>query len=222
MSDRALGVPGARRPEIVTMAFASLDRRGCCSPPAGVPSTRKWNTMHRSLFRIITLSGLVFLSACAKVPTSDIKTRAAVDDTVKFSGFETYSWFAGLGLVKDDTGRWDNGELDVSAELKFIIDKSMRERGLNESSAHPDLLVGFLIVADLNQLQEVSERGGKVSSIEGVGKSALIIELIDARTNHTVWLGAAAGDAKTGRSSAELKERLDYAVTALFRDLPRD
>jgi uncharacterized protein DUF4136 len=179
--------------------------------------------MFRPLWlKIIGLSCLLLVSACAKVPTSDIKTRAAADDTVKFSGFQTYTWFGGIGVVKDDTGRWDNGDIDVATELKFAIDRSMRDRGLNESSANPDLLVGFLIVADVNQLREVSDRGGKVSAIEGVGKSALVIEMIDARTKHTVWVGAAAGDAKTGRSSAELKGRLDYAVAELFDDLPRD
>ena len=49
--------------------------------------------------RLITLSGLLLVSACAKAPTSDIKTQAAADDTVKFSGFKTYGWFAGVGLV---------------------------------------------------------------------------------------------------------------------------
>lgn len=177
--------------------------------------------MHRSLWlRIIVLPCFLLFGACAKAPTSDIKTAAAVDETIKFSGYQTYGWFAGIGLIKDDTGRWNNGDIDVAAELKFEIDKRMRERGINESSANPQLLVGFLIAANVDQLKEISDRGGDVSSVEGVGKSALVIELVDASTKHTVWVGAAAGDAQTGRSTDELKERLDYAVTALFKALP--
>lgn len=172
--------------------------------------------------KLITLSGLLLVSACAKAPTSDIKTQAAADDTVKFSGFKTYSWFAGVGLVKDDTGKWDNGSVDIAAELKFLIDKTLRERGMTEASADPDLLIGFLIAADVNQLREISDRGGKVTAVEGVGQSALWIELLDARTKRTVWVGAAAGEAKTGRSDDELKQRLSYAVNELFDGLPRD
>jgi hypothetical protein len=163
----------------------------------------------------------LLVCACAKAPTSDIKTAAAVDETIKFSGYRTYGWFAGLGLINDDSGRWDNGDLDIANELKFKIDKAMRERGLNESP-EPQLLIGFLVAANLDQLKEISDRGGKVSSVEGVGKSALVVELVDASTKHTVWVGAASGDAQTGRSTDELKERLDYAVTELFKALPSE
>jgi hypothetical protein len=179
--------------------------------------------MHRSLWlRVIALPCVLLVCACAKAPTSDIKTAAAADETIKFSGYKTYGWFAGVGLVKDDTGRWDNGSLDVGAELKFNIDKALRDRGLNESSANPQLLISYLIAANIDQLKEIEGRGGDVSSVEGVGKSALVVELVDASTQHTVWVGAAAGDAQTGRSTGELKERLDYAVTEVFKALPRD
>lgn len=173
--------------------------------------------------RIFVFAALLLATACApKAQTSDIKTQTAADETVKFAGYKTYTWFAGVGMVRDDTGKWDDGDLDITAELKFLIDKSLRERGLNESTSSPDLFIGFLVVADVNQLKEITDRGGKVTSIEGVGESALVIELIDAKTERTIWVGAAAGDAQTGRSQDELKARLNYAVTELFKGLPKD
>lgn len=180
--------------------------------------------MHLPLWlRIITLASLLLAAGCGpKAQTSDIKTQVAADETVKFAGYKTYTWFAGVGMVRDDTGKWDDGDLDIAAELKFLIDKSMRERGMNESSSNPDLFIGFLVVADLNQLKQITDRGGKVTSIEGVGESALVIELIDAKTERTVWVGAAAADARTGRSNDEVKARLNYAVTELFKGLPKE
>jgi len=180
--------------------------------------------MHLSLWlRTITLaSALLFLGCAPKAQTSDIKTQTAADETVKFAGYKTYTWFAGVGMVRDDTGKWDNDDIDVTAELKFLIDKKLRERGLNESSSSPDLFIGFLVVADVNQLKQITDRGGKVTSIEGVGESALVIEVIDAKTERTVWVGAAAGDAQTGRTSDEIKARLDYAVTQLLEGLPKE
>lgn len=180
--------------------------------------------MHLLLsFRIFVFAALLLFAGCApKAQTSDIKTQTAADETVKFAGYKTYTWFAGVGMVRDDTGKWNDGGLDVTAELKFLIDKSLRERGLNESTSSPDLFIGFLIVADVNQLKEITDRGGKVTSIEGVGESALVIEVIDAKTERTIWVGAAAGDAQTGRSQDELKARLNYAVTELFKGLPKE
>lgn len=172
---------------------------------------------------LLLLTTLSLATSCSpKAQTSDIKTQTAADETIKFAGYETYAWFAGVGLLHDDTGKWDSGDLDITAELKFLIDKSLRERGLNESSSNPDLFVGFLIVADVNQLQEITDRGGKVAAVEGVGESALVIEVIDAKTERTIWVGAAAGDVQTGRSRDELKARLDYAVTTLLEGLPKD
>lgn len=176
-----------------------------------------------SSLRIFVFAALLLAAGCApKAQTSDIKTQTAADETVKFAGYKTYTWFAGVGMVRDDTGKWDDGDLDITAELKFLIDKSLRERGLNESASSPDLFIGFLVVADVNQLKEITDRGGKVTSIEGVGESALVIEVIDAKTERTVWVGAAAGDAQTGRSQDELKARLNYAVTELFKGLPKE
>jgi len=181
--------------------------------------------MHRPTWlKLIALCYFVVsLAACApKAPTSDIKTQVAADETVKFSGYKTYTWFAGVGMVRDKTGKWDDGDLDIAAELKFIIDKTMRERGLNEATENPDLFIGFLIVADVNQLKEITDRGGKTTVIEGVGESALVIELIDVKTERTVWVGAAAGEAQTGRSNDEVKARLNYAVSELFKGLPKE
>lgn len=180
--------------------------------------------MHLPLsLRIFAFAALFLAAGCApKAQTADIKTQTAADETVKFAGYKTYTWFAGVGMVRDDTGKWDDGDLDITAELKFLIDKSLRERGMNESTSSPDLFIGFLVVADVNQLKQITDRGGKVTSIEGVGESALVIEVIDAKTERTVWVGAAAGDAQTGRSQDELKARLNYAVTELFKGLPKE
>jgi len=179
--------------------------------------------MHLPMWlRLTALTCALLASACSKAPTSDIKTQVAADETVKFAGYKTYSWFAGVGMVRDDTGKWDDGDLDITAELKFLIDRNLRDRGLNEAPGEPDLFIGFLVVADVNQLKEITDRGGKVTAIEGVGESALVIELIDAKTERTIWVGAASADAQTGRSNDEVKARLDYAVTELFKGLPRE
>jgi hypothetical protein len=190
--------------------------------PARAPNQDRIIMHLPTWLRLTALTCALLLTACSKAPTSDIKTQVAADETVKFAGYKTYSWFAGVGMVRDDTGKWDDGDLDIAAELKFLIDRTLRDRGLNEAPGEPDLFIGFLVVADVNQLKEITDRGGKVTAIEGVGESALVIELIDAKTERTIWVGAASADAQTGRSNDEVKARLDYAVTELFKGLPRE
>lgn len=168
----------------------------------------------------IVCLGLLGAAGCTNAATADIKTEAAADETVKFSGFKSYGWFGGLGVVRDTTGKWSNNDLDIAGELKFLIDQELRGRGYEAAESNPDFLVGFLVAANIDELKKVEERGGKVSHVEGAGNSGLIIEIIDAKTERTIWVGVALGDAKTDRPKEEVKERMAFAVSELLKKLP--
>ena len=81
--------------------------------------------------------------------------------------------------------------------------------------------MAFLLVADVNQVKKIDEeRGGNVENLEGVGKGALLIELIDAETTKTIWLGGATAQVSSKYSDDERKQRLDYAISELIGQLP--
>ena len=47
-----------------------------------------------------------------------------------------------------------------------------------------------------------------------------MVELIDAETEKTVWIGGAKGDIRGSTSAEVSKQRLAYAVDELFATLP--
>jgi len=165
---------------------------------------------------------VTFCLSCASTPTSDIRVHSAVDSKANIAGYKSYAWDTNAGVLRDQTGMWVPKDMDTQAEVQFLIDKKLRDRGLTVVQDSPDLLVSMLIAADVKQVEEIkSKHGNAVAGLDPVGKGALLVELVDSQTGLTVWLGAAEGDVRGTNSVEVAKQRLAYAVDKLFEQLPK-
>jgi len=174
-----------------------------------------------SLLSVAALSAALCLS-CASTPTSDIHVHSAADSKANLAAYKSYAWDMNAGVLRDSTGAWTRKDVDVQSEVQFLVDKQLRERGLTQTQSSPALLVSTLILADVQQLEEIKSKHGEVAStLDPVGKGALLIELVDGQTGKTVWLGAAEGDVRGSNSVEVGKQRLAYAVDQLFSKLPK-
>lgn len=156
---------------------------------------------------------------CSKGPTSDIQSQFVAAPDFDASKYKTFGWGAGAVVSKDPLMAWSDNELDFFEETKFLIDENLRHRGLTVSN-EPELFVSFLLLNDVEQLKEVeSERAGELPKLAGVGKGALLIEIVDATTGSTAWLGAVTAETDSGRSTDAKKQRLRYAVDQVLGKL---
>lgn len=165
------------------------------------------------------------LGACtpaASALTADIKTSAQVDQKVRFAGVKSYAWFETEATMDDSLNRWKGVGFDIPAEIQFLIERELRERGVVQVDDEPDVFIGFVAAATVDHFEQVQRRGGQVPDVEGVGESSLVIELIDADTEHTIWVGVAQGETQTGRTDEQVRARLDYMVTELLKQLPTE
>jgi hypothetical protein len=161
-------------------------------------------------------------AACQSVPTSDIKVHTAVDRKANIKAYKSYAWYGSGGLLVDRTGAWVPKDADAQADVEFFVDKSLRERGLVASREKPELLVGLLLVADVKDVQKIADsRGADLNKVDPVGEGTLLVELIDAQTGKTVWLGGAEAEVRGSRSVEDGRKRLAYAVDKMFAQLPR-
>ena len=165
--------------------------------------------------------GVVLCLSCASTPTSDIRVHSAADSKANLAAYKSYAWDVNVGVLHDTTGAWVPKDVDTQSEVQFLIDKKLRDRGMTVAQSSPDLIVSMLIVADVKELEEIkSKHGDTVTGLDPVGKGALLVELVDAQTGKTVWLGAAEGDVRGSNSLEVSKKRLAYAVDQLFDKLP--
>ncbi len=63
-----------------------------------------------------------------------------------------------------------------------------------------------------------TEPGSDMYKLTNNPRGALVVMLVDRKTNRPVWAGSAEGDVRTDRSTAEVGQRLAYAVKTMFRE----
>jgi hypothetical protein len=176
----------------------------------------------KQILRLLALSLSVFLIACTTAPTKDIQVDAETDPKAGFSGFKTYAWLASAQIVFDPEGQWEPRNVDIDAEVQFIINSELRKRGKTEVSTNPDMLVAYAAGVDMTTLglKENPETGEKL--LENIPGAALIVALIDADTGYVIWLGEAVGEVQQQTDEATVRARIEYAIKEMFRLLPKN
>lgn len=174
------------------------------------------NTFSKILLIVGLVTGSFLLSSCATL-TQDISVETHIDPAVDFNTFKSYAWVGSAQIVFDPIGQWEQPTLDTDEEVKFNINRELRNKGLIEVNSDPDLLVAFAAGIDMTFLELKEDPESKKEILTNVPKAALVIALIDADTGYTVWLGFAEGDVQEQQTIDNIRTRIDYAVTEIFK-----
>lgn len=171
------------------------------------------------LLSLLTI--LLFVSGCATSVTKDISVDTAADPKTNFSAYKSYAWLGSATIVYDAAGKWEPPSFDADAEIKFLIDRELRKRGMVEDSLNPDTIVIFTAGVDMDVMQYKVDPESKIDLLENVPLGALSVVLLDADTETVMWVGLATAEIQNEPSTEVVKKRLDYAVTSMFKKLPR-
>jgi len=164
---------------------------------------------------------ILFITACASPLTQDIEVDADADPKANLAGYKTYAWLGSAAILYDPKGRWEPPEFDADAEIKFLIDRELRKRGMQEVAVNPDMIVGYAAGIDMEALQLVEDKEAKLQVLQNVPTGSLVIVLIDGNTGNPVWASAAVANVQQEISTADVRKRLDYAVTQMFKLMKR-
>ena len=109
-----------------------------------------------NIVRALAASGLAALSSialgCVSPDVADIRVETEVNPKINFAGYKTYAWAAAAAVVRDPEREWTPPDLDVGAEIKFLVDRELRKRNLSEASGEPDVLVVYAVGVDMESL----------------------------------------------------------------------
>ena len=164
---------------------------------------------------------LILFAGCASVPTKDIKIDSQADPKANFSGYKTYAWLGAAAIVNDPYGQWEPPPFDADAEIKFLIDRELRKRGMAEDSVNPDMIVAFAAGINMDALGVKTDPETKSKMLENVPQGGLAVVLVDADTGFAIWVGVATAELQESPDAQTVKGRLDYAVTQMFKKLPK-
>jgi len=178
----------------------------------------------KSLIIFLSLSFLLTLNACSMMGTSasnsDITFKTDVDPKANFKGYKSYAWIGSASILNDPNNQWKAPGFDANAEIKFLIDKNLRDKGLTESSQNPDTLIGYALGINMTNLNYKENPDKSFKTLEAAPKGALVIIMVDAKTGIVIWASSAKADIQ-GNTGEAAKSRLSFAVKSMLDSLPK-
>ena len=164
---------------------------------------------------------VLLLAGCSSVPTRDIAFDAQADPKANFSGYTSYAWLGTAAILNDTYGQWEPPAFDADAEIKYLIDRELRKRGMLQSSVAPDVIVAFAAGIDMDALELRVDPEGNIKDLANVPRGGLVIALVDSETGFVIWMGVASANIQEQPDARTVKSRLEYAVTQLLRMVPK-
>ena len=173
---------------------------------------------------------MMFASACSAEPSdddtrgaddvSDIRIDTIRDVTFNVEGFDTYAWVGAAAAIRDPDHEWTPSGLDIASELKFLVDRELRDRGRSQVVADPKMVAIFAIGLDMKAMDVSVNPESEMKEFEPSPKGGIFVFLVHPRTRYVVWAGRAIGDVSSAPSIESAKARLEHAVTEMFEDFP--
>ena len=159
----------------------------------------------------------IILSACASKLTKDIEVETASDPKVNLKAYTKYAWLGSAALLNDPEGKWQPAKFDISSDIKFLIDRELRNNGLSEvADQDAEVAISFFTGVDMEAKGLKADPKTQVEIPANVPKAALIVVALDIQTGFVIWMGVATGDIIEDASIETTKARIDYAVTKMF------
>jgi hypothetical protein len=162
---------------------------------------------------------IFFIASCASV-TKDIQVAAEADPKANFKGYKTYAWLGSAKIIHDPEGQWEPGQFDADSEIKWLIDRELRKRGMTEVTANPDMIIGFAAGIDMAALELTENPETKKVTVKNIRQGSLALIFVDAASGFPIWIGTAMGDLQQEPTPDTVRKRLDYAVSEMFELLP--
>ena len=175
--------------------------------------------MKKSLPMIVGVA-LLFITACATSATKDITIKAEAAPKTDLAGYKTYAWLGSAQLIYDPAGRWEPPNVDMDAEIKFLINRELRKRGMTEVDDSPDMVVAYAAGVDMTALKLEKDPSTKIEMMKNVPQGSLVVLLVDADTELPIWAGLAEADIHQDPPLDLVKKRLDFAVSKMFKKYP--
>ncbi len=150
----------------------------------------------------------------------DIRVETLIDETYNIPGFKKYAWVAAAAAIRDPDREWTPSGLDIGAEIMFLVDRELRDRGCSPVVDAPDMVAIFAVGLDMKALDVKLDPEHGTREFEPSPKGGVIILLIHPRTREVFWAGRAIADVTAAPTLEDGKRRLEYAITTMFEDYP--
>jgi hypothetical protein len=160
-------------------------------------------------------------TACASQLTKDIEVTTKQQPGVDLGRYQTYAWLDTAQVVNDPLGQWEPPDFDSDAEVTRLVERELAKHGITRVAEKPDMVVTFVAGIDMAslELREDPNKHGQ-ETLQNIPRGALMVVFADAVSRVRLWVGVAASDVGKQPDSSAVQQRLDYAITEMFKLYP--
>jgi hypothetical protein len=107
--------------------------------------------------------------------------------------------------------------MDIAGDIKYLINRELHKKGINSNPVNSELAVAYFIGINMDAMQLKDDPNTAGDVLENVPQGALVVALINVETGYVVWIGHAKANITEGASADLIRNRLDYAVSNMFK-----
>ncbi|HHJ36486.1 MAG TPA: DUF4136 domain-containing protein [Gammaproteobacteria bacterium] len=173
----------------------------------------------KSISKSISLAfAILFLASSCATLTDDIVISTRSNSEINYDKYKTYAWAGNTQIVFDPIGQWEQPTLDTDEEVRFVVNRELRNLGINQVKEDPDILVTCAAGIDMTSMKLKADPDSDAPALSNVPRAALAIALVDTKTGYTVWVGFAEGEVQQQQSIENIRKRIDYAIHEIFKN----
>ncbi len=161
----------------------------------------------------------LMINGCSSL-TEDIQINIATDPSTNLSRYQSYTWLKDVSALNDPENKWQQPKMDISDDIQFVIDRELRKKGIFSHTQNPDLAVVFFTGVDMENMALKADPNTEQQVLTNIPAADLVVALIDVKTNYVVWVGQASAEVMKNRTDEMIRERIDYAITEMFKRFP--
>lgn len=167
----------------------------------------------KTLRLVLVLIFSICVTSCSSVTIDDYFFK-----TADLTSYKTFDWLSrphAMLIVKEGRGQ-------VEKLLKESVNEQLTARGLSQKADSPDLLISYLVGAELINADDSSDKVGEQNNpaAQQYSEGAILLDFVDAKTRELLWRVAAFGIEDRNPTPERNKEIIEKTVERMFKNFP--
>jgi hypothetical protein len=159
---------------------------------------------------VLVLIFSICVTSCSSVTIDDYFFK-----TADLTSYKTFDWLSrphAMLIVKEGRGQTEK-------LLKESVNKQLTARGLSQKADSPDLLISYLVGAELTNTDDFSDKVGERTA-QQYSEGAILLDFLDGKTRELLWRVAAFGIEDRNPTPERNKEIVEKTVERMFKNFP--
>jgi len=164
----------------------------------------------KTLRLVLVLILSIYVTSCSSVTIDDYFFK-----TADLTSYKTFDWLSrphAMLIVKEGRGQTEK-------LLKESVNKQLTARGLSQKADSPDLLISYLVGAELTNTDDFSDKVGERTA-QQYSEGAILLDFLDGKTRELLWRVAAFGIEDRNPTPERNKEIIEKTVEKMFKNFP--